>query len=250
MEGSIGIMMINVSQTLEAIMKGTKLLRTWGFVLTVLIAAATSVPETGYAFDGQRKGFILGVGVGGGNIPFVRTNYGELSNSGYDIPYVDNTNARKWLFRTDFKMGYAPDNYWQIYWMSKVFWFQSEMRYWDSGYYGRWSSYEGTDLAICGLAGIGITYSFRPETPSPFIMAGIGYSTLGKVAPIEYYDEEYDSYYGTVNRPEVGTGYVVGFGYEFTRHLSIEADLAYLSPSKTAGWNGTSISLVLNVLGY
>jgi hypothetical protein len=181
-----------------------------------------------HAWDGQRKGFLLGFGVGAGMTPFVE----------YDPTYSDES---KLLLKTDFKIGYAPDNFWQIYWMSKVFWFKSETyRY---GYY--YGYYKSSDLAMYGLGGLGVTYSIRPQAPSPFLTGGIGYSSLGTLSTTEYSNQ-----WDAVGKPEYGFGFFVGAGYEFARHLNAELDLSYQAPSDNDDWNGLTFSLTFNVLGY
>ena len=207
-------------------------------ILIVFILLFLSV--TANAWDGQRKGFLMGFGVGVGMTPFVDIRYDEFTP-----PYLTYSAKHKPLFKTDFRIGYAPDNFWQIYWMSKVFWFQAETHHW--GYYYGYD--KSSDLAIYGLAGVGVTYSFKPQAPSFFLTGGIGYSSLGKMFTTKY-SNQWDYEIGNVGDPEYGFGFSIGAGYEFVRHLNVEADLSYRAPSENDDWNGLSFSLGLNILGY
>ena len=96
------------------------------------------------AFDGQRKGFILGGGIGGGS----------LSWNGY-------TDFNKGVFATNFIIGYAPSNSLEIYYTNNVSFF----------------SQEGSDYYI-GVTGLGVTKYTKPEGKGLFFCGGIGISVL------------------------------------------------------------------------
>lgn len=131
---------------------------------------------------------------------------------------------------SDFRIGYAPSNLLQIFWMSKVSWFKLENSL-------------GEDVIIAnGFGGVGVTYSFNPTGPSPFITGGLGFSTWA--LPFEQGAETM-----------TGLGVVAGVGYEFARHWSVEFDLMRGQPNtKESGLelttNALSFKLTLNVLAY
>jgi hypothetical protein len=91
MEGSIGIKTISVPQTLEEIMKGTKLLRTCGFVLTVLIVAASSASGQNAKPSYPKSGLYIGLiapqtGIGG---DFDGTKLVVATGEAVVIPKID-----------------------------------------------------------------------------------------------------------------------------------------------------------------
>jgi len=177
----------------------------------------------GVAFDGNRKGFIIGIGVGPGYTTFNQT----LKNSSFTST---SDRQKKRTFMSDFRIGYAPSNLLQIFWMSKVSWFKLENSL-------------GEDVIIAnGFGGVGVTYSFNPTGPSPFITGGLGFSTWA--LPFEQGAETM-----------TGLGVVAGVGYEFARHWSVEFDLMRGQPNtKESGLelttNALSFKLTLNVLAY
>jgi len=92
------------------------------------------------------------------------------------------------------------------------------------------------------VGGIGVTYYFNPQAPSPFLIGGLGFSSWA--APFE---ENAETWYGF--------GLVAGGGYEFSRHLSIEGSLSWGNPTKEelgieASTNALSLKATINVLGY
>ncbi len=93
------------------------------------------------AFDGQRKGFILGGGLGAGWL-----NYKE---PGLEFD--------KFSAAGNFKIGYAPSNSLEIYFTDNVHVFQ----------------YEGNSFGV-GIGGIGVTKYLSPEGRGFFIFGGAG----------------------------------------------------------------------------
>jgi len=76
--------------------------------VVVFILACTNV----FAFDGKRKGFIIGGGMGGG----------FLSNKTF---FTSSSNIeRVGVFLTKFKIGYAPSNTLEIYYMLEGLWWR------------------------------------------------------------------------------------------------------------------------------
>ena len=80
-----------------------------------------------FAMDGQRKGFILGGGVGAG----------FLSNK-FSINSQSSTSSLRAIL-TEFKIGYATCNQWEIYFISK-------------GHFWRDTFFEGTFFEGKGMA--------------------------------------------------------------------------------------------------
>lgn len=189
-------------------------------LLVVMMVGATNAA---FAWDGKRKGFILGIGLGPGFTSFNQS----LKSGGISIT-SDRQNELS--FMSDFKIGYAPNNLWQIHWMSKISWFGLENAF-------------GDNVTIAnGFGGVGATYSFYEGAPSPFLSGGIGFSTWA--TPFE---EGSDTMYGF--------GIVLGGGYEFSKHWSLGFDLLWGKPSKDEGGgefstNALSLKFTINVLAY
>jgi len=178
------------------------------FILIFLSANAN-------AFDGKRKGFILGGGIGPGFTTFKE----EIE---FFWLKIESERLNKAAIMTDFKIGYAPSDFWEIYYTNKVSWF------WITG-----DSEDKVTIAN-GLAALGATYYFKPEAPSPFIAGGVGVTAWSAI---------FESDPGT----EYGAGLFAGAGYEFARHFSMELDFLLLTGPVT---NAFSVKLTVNALAY
>ena len=171
-------------------------------VLTVLIVTATSV----YAFDGERKGFILGFGIGPGYTNFSQEINGlELDSEG------------KVSIATDFKIGYGFNEQFLLYYENRVSWFKMTSVSDCDFAYGFRCAEEDVTIAH-GIGLVGMSYYFQTEAPSFYILGSVGVSTWS--APFE-----------TNSDTSVGFGISGGGGYEFTKHWSIEGTLNYGNPS-------------------
>jgi hypothetical protein len=183
-------------------------MRTINFLLGMFIFLL--LYSTSYSFDGERNGFILGGGIGAGY------TFDSASNN-----YKSNTDSRA-VFLTHFKIGYAPSNTFEMYYLSKVSW---------------WGE---SDITFAlGLSALAVTFYTDTKTETGFSLSGgIGLSTLS--APFE---EDLSS--------SDGFGLFVGGGYEFASHWNVELDLFYSSISEGNN-NLTSfgIQLTINGLAY
>lgn len=172
----------------------------------LLVLANTNV----FSFDGERNGFILGGGVGGG----------YLSNSFKYSSY--STNDNRGVFLTDFKIGYAPSNILEVYYVSKVSW---------------WGK---TDINYAlGLSALAVSYYTDNEKETGlFISGGLGLATLS--AP---FDTDVES--------SNGFGVFGGVGYEFAAHWNVELDVLYSTISENeADLNSFGVRVTINVLAY
>ena len=163
-----------------------------------------------YSFDGERNGFILGGGIGAG----------YLSNSSSNDSY-SNTDSRG-VFLTHFKIGYAPSNTLEIYYLSKVSWWgQSDITF------------------TLGLSAIAATFYLDSATETGWsISGGLGLSSLS--APFEEDSGSSD-----------GFGLFVGGGYEFAKHWTVELDLLYSGISESGSdLNSFGVQLTVNVLAF
>jgi hypothetical protein len=157
-----------------------------------------------YAFDGERKGFILGGGIGAG----------FLSNT---VSFKSSlTRDYRAVFLTNFKIGYAPSNTWEIYYINKAsWWVDSDITF------------------ILGLSAIAITvYTDNTTKTGWFISGGLGLSKL---------DAPFESGLESTN----GYGLFVGQGYEFSRRWNLEVDFLYSTIGADRG-----ILVTINVLAF
>lgn len=185
-------------------------------VLLVLFACILS---SLLAFDGNRKGFLLGIGGGLAYLSYSQ----ELEGHGdsYESPDKEEN-----AFATDFKIGYAPNNYLELYYTNKVAWFSMK------------NIYDDNITIADGVSAIGMSYFVAPELksgnwcPSIFLSAGLGISSWS--APYE--DSE----------ASTGTGLFVGVGYEFSKHYRISLD--YFANNPSLEENGVTLTTNSNVL--
>jgi len=205
----------------------------WAVTVTVIIL--TAVPAM--AFDSQRKGFILGGGLGLAGTSFKQ----KLSGGGESTE--SETETKPGLL-TDFRIGFGPSDQLLLYYFNHVTWFSIE-------------NVLSQDVTIAnGVGGIGISYYFTPKktdggrehlefspfTPAWFISGGLGLSSWA--TPFEEGSETWS-----------GFGLWFGGGYEFSRHWSVELTIGHGNPSKTSGGfkaesNSTTFGVSITGLAY
>ncbi len=172
-------------------------LKTCAAVLVLLLALVSRLG----AFDGQRKGFILGIGFGGGAFA-------------YDSPFTGFNNA---TFENNVKIGYAPSNSLEIYYLNIVSYFEE-----------RGLSYAG------GGALFGLTKYLKPEGRGVFLCGGVGFGYFWEM-DLDTFDQS-------------GFGAFGGIGCDLSKHWTIEADLLYTSLDKRAHTFGFRVTL--NTLAF
>ncbi len=123
------------------------------YIYVILIIINTT--SIAHAWDGERKGFILGVGLGTGFVSHTQNANGYKS--------IDDSNI---ALSGNFKMGYAPNNCLMIYTFGTSTFFKNNYILDDK----KWK----ISSKISG--GLGISYYFNETAPSPYIMGGIGES--------------------------------------------------------------------------
>lgn len=157
------------------------------------------------AFDGNRKGFILGFGAGFSSLTS-KIGYENSSNK-YTEGYVP--------FVTNFKIGGGVNEQILIYWSSKVNWFSRDEK--------------DNKTWISGIGTISGSYYLKPDIKSFFLSGGIGYASYQ--APFETDNQEEYTY-------DPGLAFFIGGGYEFAKHFSVETGICYGSTSKDFENNG------------
>lgn len=187
-------------------------------VLCLLLASFTlALVSPASAFDGKRKGFMLGFGIGGGLSSYTQKITQKFEIGSYETYEISESFPRQndFAFRTDFRIGFGLSENVQLYWMSKVNWF------------GRKSTFTHNETVASGVGGLGVTYLLKPVDPSPYLVGGFGFSSWS--LPFE---SGSDAWYGF--------GLTVGAGYQFANHLALEGSLIWGEPSSTE--RGTKIS--------
>lgn len=189
-------------------------------ILWFLVVAMVGMSGTAFAWDGQRKGFILGGGAGLGLMSY------EQSVDGVKIGDTESTVP----LATDFRIGYAPNNLLQIFYVNKVSWFGME-------------NILGDEVTVASsVGGIGVVRYMEEAAPSYFFMASIGASS-------------WDTPYEEDSEAWTGFGFSLGWGYEFSPHFSFENSISIGEPSidesgYTYKTSAVSIHANINVLGY
>ncbi len=175
------------------------------FVLTACITLA--MVSTADAFDNQRKGFMLGFGLGPALSAYRPTWWSE------GLPEIAPA------LRTDFRIGFGPSETIQLYWMSKIDWFSMD-------------NLLGNSVTVAsGVGGLGMTCFLKRAIPCLYLLGGIGFSSWS--LPFESGSETW-----------YGVGLTLGAGYQFRNHLAIEAGLTSGEPSKTVEGLNPSASVI------
>jgi hypothetical protein len=205
-----------------AIQEGAKMFRKELVILFCLITMAGITTHVD-AFDGQRKGFILGGGLGLGSTDFEQSiDVGPFSSvSGGESTFS---------FQTNFKIGYAPSEQMEIYYFS------------HQAFFGMENILRNNVTIASGVGGAGVTYFFKTQVPSFFIAGGIGMAMWA--LPFESNADTW-----------TGFGLTASGGYEFSRHVSFEVGITYGEPSlRVLGVDfttkATTIRATINALAY
>jgi hypothetical protein len=117
-------------------------------ILVVVFVSFLILPSQLSAFDGQRKGFILGGGVG----------LGYLAGS---EPVIGAARISPWSPAANFKIGYAPSNTLEISYTNAAA--------------GIYEIYDDAD-SLFGVNAFALTKYFEPDKPGFFITGGIGWA--------------------------------------------------------------------------
>ena len=191
-------------------------------VFTLLLVMTIAMGSQ--AFNGERKGFVLGGGLGLGSTSYTQT----LEMNGQS---ATSDREGKGAINTDFRIGYAPNNQLSIIYDSKVAWF------------GFTNAYNEDVTVSSGASSIALNYYLNPVSPSTYFSGGIAIATWS--LPFEEHAPD----------PWSGFGIHGGIGYEFSRHFSGEFNLVYGHPgTEESGLkvhaNVVSVMLTFNAIAY
>jgi hypothetical protein len=188
-----------------------------------IIGALASASTSSFAFDGHRKGFVLGFGAGPAMTSFTQTvSLGAQSVTG------DREN--KMGLATDFRIGAGVTEQFSLYYVNRVSWFSLDNAL-------------GKTVTIANSVGLlGATYYFQPVCPSPYIHGLLGLAS-------------WDTPFESGSEAWTGMGLGGGIGYELAPHWSLEGSVNYGIPSRTieglkATTNAVSIHLTVNALAF
>jgi len=203
--------------------------RSQAALVVIILCFVLTMAVNGFAFDKERKGFILGFGLGPG--------FSSYSQSIDSVSVgIDSEDLSKVALLTNFKIGYAPTNQIMVYWMSKVNWFGREDTVQTTT-----STREETITAANGVGGLGITYFFRPKAPSLYLTAGGGFAVRS------------EPFRGTDSWMSLGLAGAIG--WEFKPNWGLELSAIWGEPThEDAPYeyqaNFLGVGLSINVLGY
>ena len=160
----------------------------------------------------RRRGFIIGGGGGAGlhRTPTFRVldRFGRVVGTG--------GGQNKFAIVTDFSVGYAPSDQVLLYYSNKAA-FTTDDR-----------------VDAVGITGFGVTYMFRRTSPTPFVSGSIGAGAARTFI--------------SSSTSQSGSGYSIGGGYEFARHLSVTGDAIFVRLNN--GQNHTVYRALFNYLFY
>lgn len=182
-------------------------------LVVAAIAMVTAIDAS--AFDGNRRGFVIGIGVG----PSLTSSIAELGSFTSD-------RENNFGVGTIFKIGYGVNENLLIYYTNNVAWF---------------SVGDGESVTIVsGISALGGSYYLNPGAPSLYINGLVGLSIWA--APFEA-DSESAS----------GIGFGAGVGYEFSKYFDVNATLMYGMPKVSDSeveLKALNVLVTFNVLGY
>ena len=167
---------------------------------TVLLIGA----QAANAFDGNRKGFMFGFGVGPSVTSFTQTVTGTTM--------FDGTSDRenKFGLGTSFRIGGGLSDQFMLYYANNLACFGIE-------------NVLGDNVTIAnGVGLVGVSYYFEPTTPSMYLLGVIGVST-------------WDAIFEEDSNASVGFGIGGGLGWEFSPHWSLEALVEWGNPEDSEG---------------
>lgn len=153
------------------------------------------------AFNGQRKGFILGIGFGAGALD-------------YNAPVFSLSQV---TFENDIKIGFAPSNSLEIYYLNIV------------------SYCESAGLSFAnGAACLAVTKYLNPEGRGLFLCGGIGFGFF------------WETDWSTID--DSGFAAFGGVGYDLGKHVCVQAELLYTGFENNARCWGFRVTL--NTLAF
>jgi len=180
----------------------------------IIAMAILMLPLTSSAFNGLRKGFVLGGGLGFSPISRWSAGTFDESSAGLALNLI---------------IGYAWDE-------QNMLVYEGNVTAYSTAYLGNQALFEPSPTISQGFNGASWYHYFGPVGQSFFTVAGLGFY----VFQVEDYDAN-----------DLGGGYLLGGGYEFTRHVQVAG---YFSGGQTKVSGGTfghnHVSVVVNAVAF
>lgn len=176
----------------------------------IIVLTATNI----FAFDGERKGFVIGVGIGGGHLSIKIS--GDRFEKGSEAVLTNN-----------FKIGFGLSNSLDLSFHAKGSW-------WREGCCGDRAT------ILNGLFAAGVTKYLSSSGRGLFFSGGAGFAMLD------------DPFEPDINFFR-GFGLFGGVGYELFKHTSLQADIVYTHVYETNGGDDIDtigLRISLNFLAY
>lgn len=185
------------------------------FALAAGLVAATPA----LAFDDNRQGFILGLGIGLHNI-----------NSDFSVNGTKTGSQSEGGIATSFKIGGGVTDQLALYYVRNASWFKAPY-----GTPAREITY------MIGLSGLGASYFLQPAAPSGYFLVAVGVGDIS--APSE-----------SNIRDDTGSAFMFGGGYEFSKNLLLEATLQATNIQSSGATpvtlKSSSLQFTINYLFY
>jgi len=161
-------------------------------IICFLVLIVLANVQVAYAFDDNRQGFLIGLGVGYHNIDI------DFKYNGSNIASQSENGIA-----TSFKIGGGFTNQFLLYYVRNSSWY-------NAPYYDGFTTSDIT--YTIGLTGIGATYYLSPTSPSVYFLGAIGAGDIS--APFE-----------SGAKPDTGSAFMIGGGYEASKHIQYELTL-------------------------
>lgn len=167
-----------------------------------VFACMLCLTSAALAFDGDRAGFLLGLGLGFGN-----------AKQSVEVEDLGDISVSESGVTTQFRIGGGPTSQLMIYYQSQSIIFSQDYVVYDYtyDYYGSPALTTRTESGTFfqGFGGIGGSYFFAPMAPSPFASLALGMGSI--MGPLDDLASDF------------GFGFQIGAGYEFAPSFVVEA---------------------------
>ncbi len=188
-----------------------------------------------FAFDGERKGFLLGFTAGASQTSYEHTAtnpqwYYQTRPVTNKYPFKDS--GAGWS--TNFVMGYGFTNRFALQYTNAVSWFLKRRIEYPFGV----STINTNCLITYGISALAASYYLRDTAPSAYGTLGYGLSVWSTPFVSDY-------------SPKAAPAIILSAGYEFSPHWSVELSLVQSNP--TVGnmtTHATTIMVGLRGLAY
>lgn len=175
----------------------------YGILAPLALILLITPTSDALAFNGSRRGFILGLGGGYGHLSAISQDARDISEQGV---------------LTELVLGYGISDQWLVHYSGRQIWGGSEGN--------------GGPFNTAIFPSLAVTHFSRPNSRSLYQMGSLGYSVAGDVNLDE-------GGTGSVDGPAA----FVGIGYETSRHLGFELVGGVLSSSGNGTYGTVGLTM-------